>query len=232
MQLSAVVLARILAFIEIYDLNSKGKLFLPEFIKATADRYKFQRLPKREEYDKEGIIFEEGKAGSKAVANLTIYDTLIKLETRSNTSESKQILEDMLLWAAAKFDLSYTPGSIKRFGYVSSLTFYSDVPILSTACPPLIDLAAKITDAISEIWQEPIKYYPAGLAIGHDPMARKNGIAAFTIAHRAESKFSENKYFSEAPLPTDTHLAFLESFESGIKRLQEQRQEERNIVHS
>jgi hypothetical protein len=215
-QLSAVVLARTLAFIEFYDLNSKGKLFWPEVIKGLAERYKFQRLPKREEYDKEGVIFEEGKFGNKVITNLTFYDSLIKLETRSSTSDSKQLIEEMLQWGVAKFDINYKPGLIKRWGYVSAVTFHSDVPILSAASRPLVDLAANVGAALTDIWQEPIEYFPAGLSVGYDPMARKNPIAAFTILHRAETRFSENKYFSEAPLPTDMHIAFLEQFENGV----------------
>ena len=223
MQLSAITLARALAYIEIYDLNPRGKVFFPDLIKGIADRYKFQRLPKREEYAKDGAIFEEGKIGNKVIVNLTIYDSLIKLETRSNTSDSKQIIEEMLLWGAAKFDLNYSPNSIRRFAYISDLTFYSDVPLLDAACQPLINLATKTSEALSEIWQEPVQYYPANLAVGHDPMARKYGIAPFTITHRAEARFPENKYFSEAPLPTDMHITFIEEFEAGIKRLHDAR---------
>jgi hypothetical protein len=41
----------------------------------------------------------------------------------------------------------------------------------------------------------------------------------FQSSYLGESKFSENKYFSEAPLPTDRHMALLEEFEAGMKRL-------------
>lgn len=221
MRLSAVLLARTLAFIELYDLNPKGRVFVPDLIKGLADRYKFQRLPKHEEREKEGLIFEEGKFGNKTIKKLTFYDALIVLETTSNTSDSKQLIEELLLWGAAKFDLAYNPGSIKRFGYVSDLTFHSDVLLLDAACQPLIDLAAKTSTALSDIWQEPVQCYPANLAVGPDPLKRKYGIAPFTITYRAEARFSENKYFSEAPLPTDTHIAFLEEFEAGIKQLHE-----------
>lgn len=219
MRLSAVNLARTLAFIELTDLDPKGKVFLPDFIQSMAERYKFQRLPKREEREKEGLIFEEGKIGPKVITKLTFYDALIVLETRSNTSDSKQLIEELLLWGAAKFGLHYDPGSIKRFGYVSDLTFYSDVPILGAASQPIIDLADKTSRALTDIWQEPVPCYPANLAVGPDPIVRKYGIAAFLITHRAEARFSENKYFSEAPLPTDMHIKFLEEFEAGIKRL-------------
>jgi hypothetical protein len=50
-------------------------------------------------------------------------------------------------------------------------------------------------------------------------MARKYGIAPFSITRRAESRFSENKYFSEAPLPTDIHISLLEEFEAEVQRM-------------
>jgi hypothetical protein len=84
--------------------------------------------------------------------------------------------------------------------------------------PALAKLAAKTSTALTDIWQEPVQYETTNLAVGHDPMARKYGIAPFSITHRAESRFSENKYFSEAPLPTDTHISLLEEFEAEIKR--------------
>jgi hypothetical protein len=74
------------------------------------------------------------------------------------------------------------------------------------------------------MWDEPIIYSPASLAVGHDPLTRKNTIAPFTITHRAETKWSENKYFSEAPLSTDMHISFLEEFEAGIMRLHASRE--------
>jgi hypothetical protein len=39
-------------------------------------------------------------------------------------------------------------------------------------------------------------------------------IAAFTIQRRGQTPFEENKYFSEAPLPTDIHINLLEQFEA------------------
>ena len=86
--------------------------------------------------------------------------------------------------------------------------------------PELASLAEKTSKAISEIWQEPITYEPMHLVVGHDPLSRKFGIAPFSISRRAEAEFPENKYFSEAPLPTDTHLTLLEEFEADVKHIQ------------
>lgn len=221
MKLAAVILARTLAYVEIFDLSPRGKVFLPDVVAGIAERYKFLKFPtKPEDFDEsKGIVFEEGKIGNKVIQKFTIFSTLLVLETRSSTDDSQQIIEDMLLWGAAKFGIDYTPKGIKRHAYVSGISFYSDIPIL-TVSSVLHTLSEKTSAALSEIWQEPVHYETVGIAVGHDSMARKYGIAQFTLTRRAEAKFSENKYYSEAPLPTDMHMALLEEFEAGVRRIQ------------
>jgi hypothetical protein len=68
-----------------------------------------------------------------------------------------------------------------------------------------------------------------GVAVGRDPPCRANialhlfqsaiGVSLIQSAIGVSLNFSENKYFSEAPLPTDRHMALLEEFEAGMKRL-------------
>lgn len=220
MKLSAVILARVLGFIETADLSPRGQGYFPEIVSKLVERYNFQKFPQKlEEFDEsKGVEFLEGRIGNRTIKKIVIWNSVLVVETRSSTADSKQILEEILLWGAENLGLSYKPGMIKRFAYVSDLTFYSDVPILNVN-PALTKLATQTSAALSAIWQEPIHYEPSNLAAAHDPLARKQGIAPFSITHRAEARFSENKYFSEAPLPTDTHIALLEEFEAEIKRL-------------
>jgi hypothetical protein len=217
MRLSAIILARVLAFVETFDLAPGGRVFWPDIVPEIVARYSFQKFPKTlEEFDEaKGVEFLEGKIGGKVIQKFVVWDSLLVVETRSNTSDSKRILEDMLSWGAEKFGLSYRPGMIKRFAYVSDVSFFSDIPILA-AGPALTNLAAKTSEALSEIWQEPIRYEPLNVAVGHDPTARKHAIAPFSITRRAETRFSDNKYFSEAPLPTDLHLKLLEEYEKDL----------------
>lgn len=210
------MLARTLAYIELADLNPKGKVFLPDVVKAIAERYKFQKLPKLEEREKEGLTFLEGKIAQRVIKKLTLFDTLIALETTSNTSDSKQLIEELLLWGAAKFDLHYEPNSLNRFGYVSAVTFYSDAPVLAPS-PALERLAVATEQGIADFWKESVHYEGANITIAHDPLARKNPIASFILTRRAETKFSENKYYSEDPLPTDRHISLLEEYEAAVQ---------------
>jgi len=152
-----------------------------------------------------------------------IWNTLLVLETRSSTTDSKEILEEILHWGTKKFGITYREGMIKHYGYVSDLTFYSDVPLLSLN-PAVAKLATKASQKLTDVWREPIEYEGLTFALGHDPTARKYAIAPFSIARRAEAKFSENKYYSEAPLPTDIHISLLQEFEADLRRAQSVKQ--------
>lgn len=121
----------------------------------------------------------------------------------------------MLAWGKEKFGLHYSPEMVKHFAYVSDLTFYSDAPLLR-ANRAVEGLCQKTSAALSHIWGEPVPYEPLNISVGHDPTSRKYGIAPFAISRRAETPFSENKYFSEAPLPTKLHIQILEEFEAAV----------------
>jgi hypothetical protein len=218
-QLSSVILARVLGFVETFDLSPRGKLFLPEIIPEIVKRYGFLKFPKTlEDFDEsKGVEFLEGKFEGKVIQKFVIWNTLLVLETRSNTADSKQILEGMLEWGADEFGLTYGPGTIKRFGYVSDVTFHSDAPLLG-ANSAVTNLASGVGAAVSAIWGDPVEYHPLVVTVGHDPLSRKNAIANFTIQRRSETRFTDNKYFSEAPLPTDEHLTFLEEYEKDVLR--------------
>ena len=217
MKLSAVLLARVLAYVESADINPRGKTYFPDIAAALVERYRFQKFPRSLEDFNEatGVEFHEGHSGGTVIQKFVIWDSLLVLETRSNTDDSKRILGEMLTWGADKFGLHYQPEMIKHFAYISDLSFYSDAPLLGLTSAAA-NLASKTSQALTDIWQEPIHYQPVNLQVGHDPTARKYAIAPFAISRRAEAKFSENKYFSEAPLPTDTHIALLEQYERDI----------------
>ncbi|MGO9165679.1 MAG: hypothetical protein ACLP56_02285 [Candidatus Sulfotelmatobacter sp.] len=219
MQLSAVLLARAIAFIETFDLNPKARVFLPDVVKAIVERYKFQKFPLefKDFNEQSGVEFFMGKIGDEVIEKLVIYNSGILVETRSNTKTSQALIEDALTWAKSTFGLNYQSGMVKRFLYVSQLTFHSEVS-LNAISPALQKLADRVGSEVSGILGEKLEYQTASLAIHHDPLKRKNPIAGFTIQPRVDAPFTENKYFSEAPVPTDVHFALLKEFEADILR--------------
>ena len=217
MKVSAIIQARALAFIELYDLDPRGKTFFPETIKKLQQRYGFLQTPKVEEMDEQkGVELKTGKIGDVVIDKLKIFPSLFVLETHANTTESKQVLEEMFDWGKRDLGLTYEPKMIRHWAYVSILTFHSDANIIALANKPAAKLAAKVSSAVSEIWSQPTAFEARSLSITHDPLVRKNGIAGLLITPRLETPYSENKFYSEAPLPTDTHIKFLEEFEADV----------------
>jgi len=219
MQLSAVLLARALAFVETADLDPRGRIFYPELTRELVQRYQFQGFPqKMEDFDEQkGVTFVGGKSGDTVIEKFTIYNTGILVDTRVNTLVSKQLIDEALQWARAKFGLHYDPGMIRRMGYVSQVTFHSEIR-LDTLHVALSNLAQRVTSAVSEIQGQKVQYQTTTIGIQHDVLLRKYPIAAFTIQPRVETSLSDGKYFSEAPLPTDLHWEMLQQFESDLLR--------------
>jgi hypothetical protein len=54
------------------------------------------------------------------------------------------------------------------------------------------------------------------IMVDYDQLERKHALGRFSIQRRDNTPFSENKYFSDAPLPTDVHIRLLEEFETAI----------------
>jgi len=218
MRLVAVTKARALAFLEIDELNMGGKVRLYDCVARIVERYQFLVFPQKiEDFDLEqkGIQFGSGKADGLVIDTLKIYNRALVLDTLSNTDDSKRIVLDMLEWGRESLGLTYSPDQITRWGHISDLVFSTDFPLLATFSSPLEKLAKK-TSTITEQTFGGLSYQAMSVTIGHDPTVRKNAIAGLLITHRADTKFDENRYFSEAPLPTDLHIQYLQEFEADV----------------
>jgi hypothetical protein len=219
MQLASVLLARATAWIEPVDLNPKGDAFYPEIAKALVARYKFQQFPSSPaDFDEtKGVRFAFGKLGDSVIDQVVIYAYGIVLDTRSSTAESRRLLEDALQWTTKELGLAYQPSLIKRWQYASQLTFYSDVG-LATQCRALQNLVANVKKSVQDVTGEHLSHQLTGVFIDYDQLERKHPLGRFSVQRRDNTPFSENKYFSDAPLPTDAHLRLLEQFEADLSQ--------------
>jgi hypothetical protein len=218
MQLVAVILARVLLFVESFDLNPRGKAYYPDIVQGLVGKCGFQKFPQKlEDFDEtKGVEFLSGKWEGVTIETLRVYGNGLLLDTRVSTAESERILREALTWAVSQFGLVYSPKMIKRRGYVSNLTFNSDVPLLGKDDSPVGKLVNRVSEAFSNITGDKTTWGPSILTMNSEQIPRKPLHAPFTIQRRAETTFAENKYFSEAPLPTDEHLKLLEAFETDV----------------
>ncbi len=219
MQRLAVLMARSLAFIEISELNQRGSLYLPEIAEAITNRYGFISHPRvAKDFDlSEAVEFRSGRSMEQvSIQRLAIWGGTILLETQVTTETSRSILLEMLFWLRDEFGATFTESQVRRWASISQVLFKTDFPILAEFSRPLEKLAQRTNAVVSQIFGEEMGYRSQQIQIGHDPTARKNGVAGFQIQHRGQIPYKDNRYYSEAPLPTDIHWELLEEFERNV----------------
>jgi len=217
MKLSAVTLARVLAFVETFDLNPHGTVFYPDLVAKLVEKCRFQKYPQTiQDFDEQkGVEFLSGVWDRVNVEKLTIYTNGILLDTRVSTAISEGVLAEALDWAK-QFGIKYEAGMIKRRGYLSSFTFHSDVPLLG-ATQATSKLAQSVTQITQGRMNLNVMYEPSRLDFDFErTLTQQIPIAPLTIQRRATTPFSENKYFTEAPLRSEEHFQLIEQFERDV----------------
>ncbi len=217
MQLKAVVTARLLGFIELATLNPEGKIFFPNIISGIVERFSFQKYPTTpEQFDEsKGIEFHDGQWDGVNVSKLTIFNNGFLVDTQSSTADSERILTASLEWAKKKFGITFAPEMIYRRRYLSDLVFGTAAPVLD-GFGPVNNLRNNFSQMMETIVDERLQYAGIRLDVDFERYQRQTPIAPFTIQRRNDYAFSDNTYFSEAPLPTDLHVILLEQYEKDI----------------
>jgi hypothetical protein len=217
MQLSGVTLARVLAFVELTDLNPRGTVYYPDLVRALVEKLRFVTFPQKiEDFDEQkGVEFLGGTWAGITVEKVTLYNNGILLDTRSSTNDSEKILSEVLEWVTDQFKLNYRAEMIHRKAYVSNFTFYSDLPLLSPTMA-LTKLSRELSKEVEATRGEKFDFQPIRIDIDFDRSVAQIPMAPLTIQRRSTIPFSENKYFSEAPLSTQTHIELVERYEDYV----------------
>jgi hypothetical protein len=103
----------------------------------------------------------------------------------------------------------------KPQAYVSQFIFYSDVPLLSLN-PVLDTIGTRVSKDVSQNLKLPYVFQPSAVRLSIDPESQILPVQFFTVERREGTAFRENKYFSSAPVSTDTHISVIEEFERSM----------------
>jgi hypothetical protein len=215
MEITAVMLARVVAFVEVQELNPKGKAYYPDIVAALVKKFNFRVYPtKPEDFDEaKGVRFADGKFADGTVDQIQIFTHGLILDTRLSTDVSEKLLYDTLVWAKSELGLHFDERMIKRKGYGSQLTFESEMK-MSKLNPAVGEIANAISSKLSAMMGQTVTYEPTGLLFNLDQSVTKLMPGTFSIERRAEIPFSDKKYFSNAPLGTQDHIDLLETLET------------------
>jgi hypothetical protein len=165
----------------------------------------------------DGVAFESGIFDGIVIRKLTVFPLVAHLDAADSTDQAQAALLGILQWAKDQFGLHYSPGIITRWAFVSDVVFQADFPLLERLNTTLNSISSKISEAIRGNLKEDLEYRPAKFWLAHDSNKRSASIAPFTIEHLTLSQDGENKFYSEAPVPTKDHLSLLAELENALK---------------
>lgn len=219
MELISVLTARALWFVDLRDINPRGRALRYTLFPALADRYHFEKYPFDTEENQPttespGYRFTDGEFlnadGIQVSVNLIIHDDGLVADTRSSTRDSEAFLADVMEWVVRDFELVFRPNMVHRKGYVSELNV-SPSRSLSGLHPGLVQLAIRLSSLVSTP-EHPFRYEPAGITLAADPTSELKP-AEFRFERRFDAPFSTNRYYTKAAVHTDVHLALLNELE-------------------
>jgi hypothetical protein len=221
MELLAVRTARLIANLNIEELNPSGRAIAHDFFDAFTEHYHFLKRPMTAEEmvdpENKGITFEVGKMGDVGIDKVALFNWGLVIQTSASTDACEAILQDMLNWGAGTLGLSDRPGLITRRNYVSEIVFSSDMS-LPTISPKLKAVGDKVTELVGGYLGQSLPFELGGLHWFFDASQSKQVFTPFRIERftGADTTFSEKKYYSGAPLKTADHIQVIKDLETTL----------------
>ncbi len=214
MEIVAIGLARVVALIEFDSWDPFGRSTTLDGLEKLVERFNFAKYPKN--FDEinlqSGIELVQGQVGEVVVDKITLYQNGIVIDTRSSTDNSEKVLDDLMAFATELFGAQLK--GTKRH-YVSQVIFRSELH-LARLNAALDGIAKNLTQKVSENMTQEFRFEPTAIVLNADVSNSKIFPVPFSIERRNGVSFSQNTYFSSAPLRTGEHLELIRQFEKSI----------------
>jgi hypothetical protein len=183
------------------------------------ERYRFAKSPKTyEEWTAQsGAELAAGRLGDIEIIRLTLYAEGIVIDTRSSTDDCERVLEDILAWGET-FPGFVRPPSNPRKWYSSELVVRSSLN-LDVLHPALKLVSDRLAAALANDPRRLSPHESIAIIWNFDDSNLKVPPGPFRLERRAGVPFSEQRWWSQAPTPTSTHLEILQQFESAAEPL-------------
>jgi hypothetical protein len=216
MEVTSVNLARAVLFYPSGAEVSSGRVSLAEASAKLRERYGFMKHPVtlEEWHSNDGAVFLQGSHDGIIITRLVLYARGIAVETHTDTKDSEKVLQDILAWGATNVGLLGPRLAQGRKLYLSELTFVMEAS-LNWLHPALIVLSERVNAAVGS-FAPGGKYETTAVTLNLDISNMRSSPGAFMLDRRAGVPFSENTYFSSAPMPTADHKQALQEFESAL----------------
>lgn len=216
MRLLSIRATRSLWLFHVGDLNPRGKSVTRDALSEMATRYSFAKIPDVKEITEartknQPFVFGGGifktKTGITTEISLTLYRDGILVDSTSSTSDGDEVLDDLLSWLHTDLGLiDYKTIQVTKV-YVNEV-FVSMSNSLNAINPKLDAFMQMIGTKLKSPVKKPT-YQVGALGFWIDPEQNPKHVH-FRIERAEERPFSENRYYSIAPLETEEHLKALQ----------------------
>jgi hypothetical protein len=215
MELLSVIRARAVWLLYLREINPRGKNTDAHIIEWLRNKYLFLKYPSSV-YDRDAsqaLTFTGGSFyghdGSSIGVDLSIYNDGLIADTRSSTKDADAFIQDVLSSIIKDFDLVCKPETLRKKLYTSELSVKPERP-LNNANQKMQRFVRKVVSMMGDNNPGTLEF--ASLGFWWDPLS-PNGQSHFQFERLVNTPFSEQRYYSRAPLHTHDHLQLLDEFE-------------------
>lgn len=201
-----------------------------DLVDAVRDRYEFRNVPTAQELlspqpnQPVNFIWGKREIGGRSITveslqilNYATIATSVTVVTRASTDDSDLVVEDLKNWVESTFRLE--PTAIFPRSYLSQLEF-----ILESSIPGRLEFLKSTADSITSFiksygFKSCPNYEPTALFFFFDNTKLTNPptlAGAFSVDRRGGAPYEQNRFFSQAPLKTQHHIAVLQEFERAL----------------
>ena len=198
-------------------IDVSSGILITDIVDGLRERYRFFQIPDRvSELDPtQGIKFEMGRFRDIAIDRLEIFDSGIVAHGKSDSNVLDEFLDDFEGFATEMFSMKFPPSSPVSKIYLTAFEVKMDHE-LSSLVRPLAKLEKAFTGFVQDQGFTLPAYGLGGFTIqtdGGETEPKPLVPGKFVFERRVGKAFSENLYFSDAPLATDRHKDLLEMLE-------------------
>jgi hypothetical protein len=154
---------------------------------------------------------EEIAVEGMSVTNFGTFATVVAAWTRTSTEDADFFLNSISAWMTRRHQIDLTP--TMPTNYFSQL----EVVLEKTFHKRLAGLQ-QFGMAIGSLlrgygFDKYPDFEPSGFSLNYDGTKPDRYAGAFSLERRAATSYESNKYFTQAPLKTNDHIAILEQIE-------------------
>ena len=211
MELLSVIRARSIWSVDLLELNPYGKKVDAELLTWLQGKYGFSKVPSSatDLDETRALAFLNGgfPSSEKVIIafDLKIYSDGLVVDSRSSTEENDRFIDEMLCQVAKEIGLVYNPKLIQKKLYRSELNLRSKSDLVH-----LNPKLKALTKKISLLLNRDFDFSVIGFWSEQKP---SEPTTQFRFERRLNTAFSEDRYYSTAPLQTQDHLALLRDLE-------------------